>query len=226
MSDQLPIRLLIVDDQQEIRQPCAAIGQGMGLLCLHATDPRQVLELVQMDAPELILVDLSMEREPGLELLAEVKKRAPQTEIVLMSAGGNSEIAVQAMRLGAYDFVVKPLGEERIRLILERMVEKVCLVRENEYLRNRLQGKAQLRPTSAPLCTDLEELERLTVRRVFEQVHGNKEQAQKLLGISRATLYRKIKRYGIKARRRTPKKEAREAEERMILLSQSCKSQG
>ena len=61
---------------------------------------------------------------------------------------------------------------------------------------------ATLAPAAAALCTDLEELERLTVRRVFEQVGGDKEQAQKLLGISRATLYRKIKRYGIETRRR------------------------
>jgi len=138
-----------------------------------------------------------------------------------VSASGNSERAVEAMRLGAYDFVVKPFGEEKISLILGRMVEKVRLVRENEYLRKVLQRETKSRRASAPLCTDLEELERQTVRRVFEQVHGNKEQAQKLLGISRATLYRKIKRYGIKAGRRAPKQGLREAEERMILLSQS-----
>jgi DNA-binding NtrC family response regulator len=221
MSHQLPIRILIVDDQQEIRSLCTAVGQGMGLRCLHATGAREALEQVGKDAPELMLADLSMGKMSDLELLAEVKRRAPQTEVALVSASGSSESAFEAMRLGAYDFVVKPFGEERIRLILERMVEKVRLVRENEYLRKVLQSKAQSRLSPKPLCTDLEELERQTVRRVFEQVHGNKEQAQKLLGISRATLYRKIKRYGIKARRRAPKREPREAKEQMILLSQS-----
>ena len=62
----------------------------------------------------------------GLELLAEVKKRSPQTEVALMSAYGTIESAVQAMRLGAYDFVVKPFREEEFRLVLERMVEKVA----------------------------------------------------------------------------------------------------
>jgi DNA-binding NtrC family response regulator len=72
-------------------------------------------------------------------------------------------------------------------------------------------------------CTDLEELERLTVQRVFELVHGDKLQAQKMLGISRATLYRKIKRYGIETRRygqNVPEKVVLCEPERMILLSQ------
>jgi DNA-binding NtrC family response regulator len=221
MSHQLPIRVLIVDDRQETRHLCEAIVQGMGLACLHAAGVDEALDQVGKDAPELMLADLSMGDMSGLELLAEVKKRAPQTEVALVSASGNSERAVEAMRLGAYDFVVKPFGEEKISLILGRMVEKVRLVRENEYLRKVLQRETKSRRASAQLCTDLEELERQTVRRVFEQVHGNKEQAQKLLGISRATLYRKIKRYGIKAGRRAPKQGLREAEERMILLSQS-----
>ena len=72
------------------------------------------------------------------------------------------------------------------------MAEKARLVRENKLLRNRLQGRTKPAP-----CTDLEELERLTVQRVFEQVQGDKEEARRLLGISRATLYRKIKQYGI-----------------------------
>ncbi len=67
-------------------------------------------------------------------------------------------------------------------------------------LRNRLNRAAE-QVRAAGSCTDLEELERLTMQRVFEQVDGDKEQAQKLLGISRATLYRKIKRYGIQTRR-------------------------
>ena len=70
----------------------------------------------------------------------------------------------------------------------------------SELLRTRLQGRTKPGSTPPAPCTDLEELERLTVQQVFEQVGGDKVQAQKLLGISRATLYRKIKRYGIETR--------------------------
>jgi DNA-binding NtrC family response regulator len=219
MFDQLPIRILIVDDQPS--HLCAAIGRGMGLVCWQTESALEALDRVEKEAPELMLANLSTGKISGLELLAEVKKRSPRTEVALVSAHETAESAFEAMRLGAYNFIVKPLGEENVRLILERMVEKVLLVRENEYLRSRLQSANQLALAPALLCTDLEELERLTVQRVFKQVDGDKEQAQKLLGISRATLYRKIKRYGIKTRPRAPAQEARDAPARVILLSQS-----
>jgi DNA-binding NtrC family response regulator len=180
------MQMLIVDDQPGIRALCATLGGGMGLVCRQAESAGEALERVDRDAPELMLADLVLGRSSGLELLAEVKKRSPQTEVVLMSACGTMESAVQAMRLGASDFIVKPFRAEEFRLLLERMVEKVRRMRENELLR--------------VLGSDLGELERLTVRRVFAQVDGDKEQARRLLGISRATLYRKLKRYGIQTR--------------------------
>ena len=195
MPDTPPIRLLIVDDHQSIRQMCALVGEKMGLECREAENVAAALEAMEKDLPDLLLADLVMERSTGLDLLAEVKRRWPLTEVALMSAYGSIESAVQAMRLGAYDFVVKPFRVEELPRVLLHMVEKVRLMRENESLRSRLLGGAQMR--FMPVCTDLEELERLTMRQVFDQVGGDKEQARKLLGISRATLYRKIKRYGI-----------------------------
>jgi len=216
MSDPSPIRLLIVDDQQSIRQLCAAIGERLGLGCVQAESALAALQQMEAETAELILADLEMGGRSGLDLLAEVKRRWPLTEVALMGSYGSPENAVQARRLGAYDFVVKPFRVEEFQRVLERMAEKARLVRENESLRTRVEklggyGPAdpasnagmqgvKMAPASVALCTDLEELERLTVQRVFEQVGGDKEQAQKLLGISRATLYRKIKRYGIETR--------------------------
>jgi DNA-binding NtrC family response regulator len=219
MSDPAPIRLLIVDDQQSIRQLCAAIGERMGLSCALAESAVAALERMEGEAAELMLADLEMGGRSGLDLLAEVKRRWPLTEVTLMGSYGSPESAVQARRLGAYDFVVKPFRVEEFQRVLERMAEKARLVRENELLRTRVeklggyeaadglaaadarvQGVMKMAPASVAPCTDLEELERLTVQRVFEQVGGDKGQAQKLLGISRATLYRKIKRYGIEPR--------------------------
>jgi DNA-binding NtrC family response regulator len=166
-----------------------------------------------------VLTEMVMGKISGLQLLAEVKKRSPFTEVALMSACGTIESAVEAMRLGAYDFVVKPFRVDKLKLMLSRMVDKVRLVRENESLRACLQSKVQCESASPLPCTDLEELERLTVQRVFERVGGDKEQAQKLLGISRATMYRKIKRYGIQTRQEIPT-ESPGAAEQVVLLSQ------
>ena len=224
MSDPRPIRLLIVDDQQSVCSLCATIGRGMGLVCSQARSAGEALECLEKEAPDLVLVDLAMCRMTGLELLAEVKRRSPSIEVALMSAYGTIDNAVQAMQLGAYDFVTKPFRVGEFKLTLVRMVEKVRLVRENELLRQRLQQRTQIAPEPPILCTDLEKLEQLTVRRVMELVDGNKELAQELLGISRATLYRKIKRYGLQAGptgQKVSEPEMRPSANRVILLSQS-----
>ena len=217
MSDQ-PLRLLVVDDQQAVRQLGAAIGGRLGLECIQLESTEAALEQMSHRTAELILADLEAGGNSGLELLADVKRRWPLTEVALMSSYASVESAVHAMRLGAYDFVVKPFRVEEFQLVLERMAEKARLVRENKLLRTRLQGRTK------PATTDLEELERLTVQRVFEQVHGDKEEAQKLLGISRATLYRKIKRYGIgKApRRKGPAKAGAEIEKKNFLKNETA----
>jgi len=116
-----------------------------------------------------------------------------------MSAYGTVPNAVEAMRLGACDFLVKPFRVGELKPVLDRMVEKVQNVRA-EAVHLRQQDAQQAGLAAGLLCTDLEEMERLTMQRVFNQVAGDKEQAQKLLGISRATLYRKIKRYGLRTR--------------------------
>jgi DNA-binding NtrC family response regulator len=210
-----------VDDQQSIRQLCAVIGGRMGLSCAQAESSGEALEQMSNEAAALMLADLEMGGSSGLELLAEVKRRWPLTEVALMGSYGSMESAVQATRLGAYDFVVKPFRVEEFQRVLERMAEKARLVRENDFLRNRVET-----PASTPLAlgTDLEELERLTVQRVFEQVGCDIEQARRLLGISRATLYRKIKRYGIEtrpARQKASGQESIETGEPAAGLSQS-----
>jgi DNA-binding NtrC family response regulator len=200
MFDPNPFRLLIVDEQASIRHLCAAIGGRTGLSCVHADSFASALEEMEKESAELMLADLNLGGGLGLQILEEVKRRWPLTEVTLMGSYGNADSAAQAARLGAYDFVAKPFRVEEMQRVLERMAEKAHLVRENKLLRLRLTDESRMEsPVLAP-CTDLEELERRTIQQVFEQVGGDKEQAQKLLGISRATLYRKIKRYGIATR--------------------------
>jgi DNA-binding NtrC family response regulator len=218
MPKQLPIRVLVVDDQQSAYQLCAAIGLEMGLVCSQAKSAAEAIKQVQTDAPELILADMSMGDMSGLALLAQIKKHSPRTVVAVMSACSTIETAVEAMRLGACDFIVKPFHSEKFKLTLKRMVESLRFAQKNEFSHSRQAAAVQVLPV---LYTDLEQLERLTVQRVFAQVAGDKEKAQKLLGISRATLYRKIKRYGLQRRQGGAKRGLRDSTAPVILLSQS-----
>jgi two-component system response regulator AtoC len=137
-KEDLPIRLLIVDDEQSIRKLCSTVGEALGFLCLEAESGESALALLEEQSVHMILTDMVMPRMSGLEFLERVKKLLPRTEVALMTGHGSIETAVQAMKLGAYDYITKPFSPlEELRLFLRRMAEKVRLVEENEFLRQR-----------------------------------------------------------------------------------------
>jgi two-component system, NtrC family, response regulator AtoC len=141
-SKENSIRLLIVDDEQSIRKLCVTIGEALGFDCLEAESGESALSLLEEQSAHMILTDMVMPHMSGLEFLEKVKKLLPRTEVAVMTGHGSIETAVQAMRLGAYDYITKPFSPlEELRLFLRRMAEKVRLVEENEFLRQRMDSE-------------------------------------------------------------------------------------
>jgi DNA-binding NtrC family response regulator len=138
MSEDGRIRLLIVDDEQSIRKLCVKIGESLGFSCGESENAEDALARLETEAPDLILVDLRMAQMSGLEFLETVKKQSPRTEVAIITGYGSIDNAVQAMKLGAYDYITKPFRLEEMKLILQRMAQKVRLVLENRALRERV----------------------------------------------------------------------------------------
>jgi two-component system response regulator AtoC len=141
-KDDLRIRLLIVDDDQSIRRLCVTVGEALGFVCLEADSGDSALALLEEQPAHMVLSDMVMPHMSGLEFLERVKKLLPRTEVALMTGHGSIETAVQAMKLGAYDYITKPFSPlEELRLFLRRMAEKIRLVEENEFLRQRMDSE-------------------------------------------------------------------------------------
>ncbi|MGO8796233.1 MAG: sigma-54-dependent transcriptional regulator [Candidatus Sulfotelmatobacter sp.] len=140
--EDLRVRLLIVDDEQTIRKLCMTVGEALGFICLEADSGESALALLEEQPVHMILSDMVMPHMSGLEFLEKVKKLLPRTEVALMTGHGSVETAVQAMKLGAYDYITKPFSPlEELRLFLRRMAEKIRLVEENEFLRQRMDSE-------------------------------------------------------------------------------------
>jgi two-component system, NtrC family, response regulator AtoC len=140
--EDLRVRLLIVDDEQSIRKLCITVGEALGFICLEADSGESALTLLEEQPVHMILSDMVMPHMSGLEFLERAKKLLPRTEVALMTGHGSIETAVQAMKLGAYDYITKPFSPlEELRLFLRRMAEKVRLVEENEFLRERIDSE-------------------------------------------------------------------------------------
>jgi len=143
MKDDLRIRFLIVDDEQSIRKLCMTIGSSLGFHCTEAESGEAALQRLEAEAPDIIMADLKLPQMSGIDLLRQVKSALPRAEVAIMTGHGSVESAVAAMKLGAYDYIEKPFRVEALRLFLQRMADKVRLVAENQFLRERVNAQEE-----------------------------------------------------------------------------------
>jgi len=132
------ITVLVVDDEASNLASLEKIFQREGMRVLTADGAKNALELARRHRVQVVLTDLMMPGTSGAELLRALKEVSPDTEVVLMTAYGTVETAVQAMRDGAYDFVEKPLKRMTIVKSVRKAAERQSLVAENRSLRQEL----------------------------------------------------------------------------------------
>ena len=132
--------ILVVDDQETNRVTLDRILQREGWEVVQSQDGRRALELLRSEAPDVIVTDLKMPGMNGLELLKAAKTLQPEIEVILMTAYGTVETAVDAMKEGAYDYVTKPLRRTELVGTITKALEKRGLIRENRWLREQLEG--------------------------------------------------------------------------------------
>ncbi len=136
--------LLIVDDDLSLREFLTIFLKREGHDVEVATNGVRALELLQAGKFDLVLTDLRMPRMGGLELLDAIRAAQIDVQIIVMTAFSSTDTALEAMRKGAYDYVVKPFKLDEVKLIIAKCLEKSALVAENQQLKKKLaQGKAR-----------------------------------------------------------------------------------
>jgi len=133
--------VLVVDDEGSIVESLDKIFKREGLHVLTATDGNAALDILRKHRVGVLLTDLMMPNTSGMDLLRAAKTIAPETEVVLMTAYGTVETAVDAMKEGAYDFVTKPLKRAHVVRIVRNALEKQSLLVENRSLKAQLAEK-------------------------------------------------------------------------------------
>src|ERR1041384_7061615 len=128
-------RILIADDQEMMRDSLAATLAREGHEVVAANDGPLAVSKLSSAKFDLLISDLKMPKMTGLELLAEAKKLRPEMPVVLMTAFATVQTAVEAMKMGAYDYIQKPFDGEEIKLLVERTLEHNRLKQENAQLR-------------------------------------------------------------------------------------------
>ncbi len=123
-------KILIADDQPNMRTTLAMMLRGGGHDVVQAQDGDEACERIEADMYDLVLTDLKMGATDGIAVLRHVRENAPLTEVIVMTAYGTIESAVEAMRIGAYDYIQKPFAEEELLVKVQKAVEKRKLAGE------------------------------------------------------------------------------------------------
>jgi two-component system response regulator HydG len=136
--------ILIVDDDQRLRAAAAKLLAAEGYAVDGVANAREAIELLEQSNVMLVLCDLRLAGGDGLTLLKRIRELRPEAEVVVITGHGSVEKAVEAMRLGAYDFIEKPLDSDGLLKIAAKALEKQQLVSENRRLRHELEEQRGL----------------------------------------------------------------------------------
>ena len=132
------LQVLIVDEDASIRKACAEIAVGMGFVTHTAESLAHAMAVLARQSIDMLLLDLKMPGSAGSTLLEEMRMRHPETVIVVMTAFGSINSAVEAMRSGAGDYLTKPFSLDELTTVLERSAQRRSHDRESRVLRERL----------------------------------------------------------------------------------------
>jgi two-component system response regulator AtoC len=159
-------RVLIVDDDESLRDSLALVLGAEGFEVTAAADGERALAQLDEAAPDIVLCDLRMPGIGGLDLVPELVRRRPDATVLLMSAWASDELALEAMRRGAYDYLAKPFQPSEALLAIRKAQERERLRRESRLLRREVERSLGERPIVAASPGMIEVLE--TIERVAE----------------------------------------------------------
>ncbi len=134
-------RLLIVDDEIDALELMEELFESKGYEAATATNGLEALACIKEDEPDIILTDIRMPEMDGMQFLQVLNKEYPNIPVIMVTAHGTIETAVEAMKMGARDYILKPLRLDEILAKVERISQLSSLLKENEYLLNKLQQK-------------------------------------------------------------------------------------
>jgi DNA-binding NtrC family response regulator len=153
-------RILVVEDEINIRGALVTLLEKKQYQVRGAGTGEEALEQLEAARTDLVLTDLKMPGMGGMEFLRQLKQKWPDTEVLVMTAFGSIDTAVEAMRCGAYDYITKPIDRERFPIVVEKALERHALAFENKQLKDRLDTRAR-----------------------FEQMIGESEPLQRVYGL-------------------------------------------
>jgi len=135
--------ILVIDDERSMREFLSIMLEKEGYRAIAIDNGNDALEFISKNKYDLIITDIKMPKMSGIDILRESMALHPNTPVIMITAFASTEVAVEAMKLGAYDYITKPFNVDEIKIIIKNAIEKKSLFDENISLREELKGRYQ-----------------------------------------------------------------------------------
>src|SRR5260370_5392986 len=154
---------VIVDDEADIRMLIAGVLKDEGYATREAANSTEALAVIQARQPTLVILDIWLQGSEldGITILRRLRAEMPSVPVVMISGHGTIETAVEAIKIGAYDFIEKPFKADRLLLVIARAIEAALLRRENAELKLRAGGELDLVGASPAMNQLRQQIERV-----------------------------------------------------------------
>jgi two-component system, NtrC family, nitrogen regulation response regulator NtrX len=188
-------RILVIDDEEAIRNSMRMILEYEGYECVLAPSGQDALTLLDREVPDLVFLDIKMPGMDGLEVLGRVKAAHETLPVVIVSGHGTVGTAVEATRLGAFDFIEKPLARERVLVTIRNALDQRRLKDENRALRRAAEVRHQMVGESAALRRVMDDIRRAAPTSATVLILGES-------GVGKELVARAIHRNSLRSRER------------------------
>ena len=154
----VPSRILVVDDERSLREFLEIFFRREGYAVETVASVDEALVALAADDFDVVISDVQMSGGSGLDLLRRVKETAPDCVVIMITAFATTETAIEAMKQGAYDYILKPFKVDELRLVVEKALEKKLLADENQRLRTALRSRSRTLVGSSTVLARVHEL--------------------------------------------------------------------
>ncbi len=173
--------ILIVDDEESIRKTLAGVLKDDGYEVLTASSGQTGLDVIQEAQPALALLDIAMPEMDGIETLRRIKDVKPDMPVIMISGHGTIETAVKTTKMGAYDFIEKPLSLERVSLAVKHGLDEHRLREENESLKKRIERRYEIVGESKEIKALRQQIARAGPSNGWVLIHGESGTGKELV---------------------------------------------